>query len=311
MWRLLLFCFASLIVAPGFLLQAQTNKIALDDVLSSAQQWANENLDPELLDALQTGDEEKIKKLLARLQRELEGEYVLDLGQMKDTAQATLPLLEKFEETYPYALWLKSRVDYFDVARELNAARVQPKPAPGQPPVPPTNPSASAEREIWIKKVAKVPKSRSSNPYVTKLKPIFAAEHAPPELVWVAQVESSFDPRARSPRGAAGLFQLMPDTGKRFGISTWPLDKRYDPEKSGQAAAKYLDYLHRHYHDWRLALAAYNAGEGTVDRLLKKRKAHGYDAISTRLPAETQMFVPRVEAVILKEEGKRLEDLTD
>ena len=59
-----------------------------------------------------------------------------------------------------------------------------------------------------------------------------------------------------SPQGAAGLFQLMTPTAKRFGLSTWPVDDRLKAEPSAQAAAKYLKYLHSHFHDWRLALAA-------------------------------------------------------
>jgi membrane-bound lytic murein transglycosylase D len=141
------------------------------------------------------------------------------------------------------------------------------------------------------------------------LKPVFAAENIPEELMWVAEVESSFDPRARSPAGAAGLFQLMPATAKRYGLSTSPFDQRLKAEASAQAAAKYLKFLYGHFHDWRLALAAYNAGEGTVQNLLKRHRARTYDAISTHLPAETQMFVPKVEATLLRREGLKLEEL--
>jgi membrane-bound lytic murein transglycosylase D len=79
--------------------------------------------------------------------------------------------------------------------------------------------------------------------YVPELKPIFAAQKIPPELVWVAEVESSFDRRAESPAGAAGLFQLMPATAKRFGLSLWPRDQRFQPEPSATASAQYLKYL--------------------------------------------------------------------
>jgi membrane-bound lytic murein transglycosylase D len=122
-------------------------------------------------------------------------------------------------------------------------------------------------------------------------------------------VESSFDPRARSPAGAAGLIQLMPATAKRYGLRTWPLDHRLRPDDSARAAAKYLDYLHTHFKDWRLALAAYNAGEGTVEKLLQKHKARTFDEIATHLPAETQMFVPRVEATLARREGLKLSQL--
>ena len=129
----------------------------------------------------------------------------------------------------------------------------------------------------------------------------------PPEQVWIAEVESSFDPRVRSPAGAAGLFQLMPATAQRYGLHTaWPWDQRLAPEPSARAAAHYLRDLHGEFKDWRLALAAYNAGEGTVQTLLQRRKVHSFDAIATGLPAETQMYVPRVEATLLRREGLKL-----
>ncbi len=131
----------------------------------------------------------------------------------------------------------------------------------------------------------------------------------PPELVWLAEVESSFDRRARSPAGAAGLFQLMPATARRYGLRTWPVDHRLRPEESARAVAQYLADLHRQFKDWRLALAAYNAGEGTVQELLDQRKARTFDAIATRLPAETQMYVPRVEATLARREGVKLGQL--
>jgi len=145
--------------------------------------------------------------------------------------------------------------------------------------------------------------------YLPELKPVFTAQKIPPELVWLAEVESSFDRRALSPAGAAGLFQLMPDTAKRFGLSLWPRDQRYQPEPSATAAAQYLKYLHDRFKDWRLALAAYNAGEGTVQKLLDRYKTDNYDAIAQHLPAETQMYVPRVEATLLRREGATLEQL--
>jgi membrane-bound lytic murein transglycosylase D len=101
----------------------------------------------------------------------------------------------------------------------------------------------------------------------------------------------------------------MPDTAKRFGLRTWPLDQRLDPEPSARAAATYLGLLHEKFKDWRLALAAYNAGEGTVQNLLKRHKANSYDAIASHLPAETQMFVPKVEATLQKREGMTLSEL--
>jgi membrane-bound lytic murein transglycosylase D len=294
----------------AFAAYAQDNTITVDDeFLRSAEQWARDHLDEDVLRVLQSADREKIRKLLQDIQKEFQGEYVLDLASLKDAARAAVPLLESYEETLPYAIWLKTRLDYLEVAEQFRLLIPSPKPTPGKPPKPLPNPSPQKEREIWIHKVIERPWPRTAQPYVTRLKPIFAAEKVPTQLVWVAEVESCFDPRARSPAGAAGLFQLMPVTAKRYGLRTWPMDQRLKPETSARAAAQYLRSLHAHFHDWHLALAAYNAGEGTVENLLVRRKAHTFDAISTGLPAETQMYVPKIEATILRREGMKLSQL--
>jgi membrane-bound lytic murein transglycosylase D len=300
----------------SFFASAQTNSLTLDDLLQSAEQWANENLDDDALRVLKNADRQKIQRLFADIQKELQGEYVIDLASLRTTAKSALPLLERYEETLPYALWLKTRLDYLDVADELRIKIPHPKSKPGgsgepprEPGLPIPNPPPQLERQVWIEKLSERPWPSTAKPYVSRLKPIFIAQKVPAELVWLAEVESSFDPRARSPSGAAGLFQLMPDTAKRFGLRTFPFDQRLSPGESALAAAKYLQYLHRHFNDWRLALAAYNAGEGTVQNLLTRHKAHTFDEIATRLPAETQLYVPKVEATILRREGLRLNQL--
>ena len=285
------------------------DEMTLDDVLQSADQWAKENLDEDALRALQTGDRQKVKDVFAQIEKQLHGEYVVDLASVKDAAEALLPVLESYEETQPYAVWLKTRLEYLEVAEQIKQNAPAPKPKPGQTPKPAPNPPAEKERVIWKAKLAERPWPPAAKEYVTTLKPIFAGHKVPGELVWVAEVESSFNPKARSPVGAAGLYQLMPATAKRFGLSIWPSDQRLQPEASAQATAKYLAYLHNHFKDWRLTLAAYNAGEGTVQKLLGRYKARSFDAIATHLPTETQMYVPRVEATIALREGVKLNEL--
>jgi membrane-bound lytic murein transglycosylase D len=290
--------------------RAQEDVFTLDpETIQAAQQWANENLDDETLKTLQSGDQEKVKQFFDAVQKKFLGEYVIDLAQVKELAKVILPILEGSEETVPYALWLKSRLDYLEVAEELRLRTPPPVVQPGVTPPPPQNPKPEVEREIWIQKIAKRPWPAEAAPYVKRLKPVFARHNAPAELVWIAEVESSFDPRAKSPAGAAGLFQLMPGTAKQYGLRTWPLDQRYRPEESADAAARHLSYLHRKFKDWRLAIAAYNAGEGTVQRALDRSKGKSFDAIATRLPAETQMYVPKVEATLLRREGVKLASL--
>lgn len=145
--------------------------------------------------------------------------------------------------------------------------------------------------------------------YVRQLKRVFIEQGVPAELIWLAEVESGFEPWARSRAGAAGLFQLMPETAELLGLSLKPHDERFLPVKSARAAARYLNYLYEKFRDWRLTLAAYNAGEGRVRRLLDQSRARRYEEIAGLLPVETRLYVPKVEDTILRREGVALRDL--
>ena len=305
---------ALLLLASAITGFAQTNTVTIDDLMQSAQQWAQENIDDDVLAAIQGSDQAKTRQLFDSIQKDFQGDYVIDLAQLRDTAKAALPVLDSYEETAPYAAWLKTRMDYFDTAEELRLRIAPPKGASNAPPeLSPGlryNPPPDVIREVWIRKMAERPVPDAAKPYVGRLKPIFSEKKVPNQLVWLAEVESSFDPEARSPAGAAGLFQLMPATAKDYGLRTWPLDQRLDPEPSARAAASHLGRLHDKFKDWRLTLAAYNAGEGTVQSLLKKHKAATYDEIAPYLPAETQLYVPKVEATLKRREGITLSQLS-
>ncbi len=302
---LLAFFFATALVA-----QAGDDTITLPEVLQSAQQWAQENLDTNVLNTLTNADNLEEQQFLRDMQQCFQGDYVVDLAALRQTAQSLLPLLDSSDDTRPYAAWLKARMDYLDIADEIRLTIPPPSVPTNQPPPPPPNPPPQNERELWVKKVSLTPWPALANEYVPELKPIFTAQNVPPALVWVAEAESGFDRNALSPAGAAGLFQLMPDTARRFGLSLWPRDQLYQPEPSATASARYLKYLHDHFKDWRLALAAYNAGEGSVQKLLDHYQTDNYDAIAQHLPAETQMYVPRVEAILRQREGANLEQLS-
>ncbi len=296
------------LLCVGFSSSAQTNSTTLDasTLLDAAQQWADDHLDTNVLRALQEVDREQVKDFLQHYQNYLGGEYVLDLAQLKDAATTVLPLLEAREETQPYGAWLRARLDYFDAAEKLSALA----PPPKTNAIPQPNPTFKAEQEIWIQKLAPAaPWPKRATELVPQLKPIFVAEKVPAELVWLAEVESGFDRRAESPVGARGMFQLMPATAKQYDLSLWPFDERKQVEPAARAAAKHLRHLHQMFGNWRLAVAAYNCGEGTVQKTLARYKTKSYERIATHLPAETQMYVPKVEATILQREGKQLEKL--
>ena len=123
------------------------------------------------------------------------------------------------------------------------------------------------------------------------------ARNMPGELALLPIVESAMDPYAFSHGGAAGLWQFIPATGKRFGLArNWWYDGRRDPIAATDAALDYLELLHRRFGDWSLAVAAYNAGEGNVMKA-QRRGPEGADFWDLPLPRETRAYVPRLLAL--------------
>ncbi len=124
-----------------------------------------------------------------------------------------------------------------------------------------------------------------------------AARNLPGELALLPIVESALDPYAFSHGGAAGLWQFIPATAKRFGLQrNWWYDGRRDPIAATQAALDYLEYLHLLFEDWHIAVAGYNAGEGNVRRAQRKA-APDATFWEMSLPQETRMYVPRLLAL--------------
>ena len=123
----------------------------------------------------------------------------------------------------------------------------------------------------------------------------------PSEIALLPVVESAFQPYAYSSGRAAGIWQFIPGTGRRYGLKlNWWYDGRRDIEASTQAALDYLQYLHDTFDgDWLLALAAYNSGEGTVQKAIRtnQRRHKPTDYWSLHLPRETEQYVPRLLAL--------------
>lgn len=123
------------------------------------------------------------------------------------------------------------------------------------------------------------------------------ARGMPSELALLPIVESALDPYAFSHGGAAGLWQFIPATASRFGLErSWWYEGRRDPVAATEAALDYLEYLHKRFDDWYLALAGYNAGEGNVNRA-KRKAAEGAGFFELKLPRETSAYVPRLLAL--------------
>lgn len=161
----------------------------------------------------------------------------------------------------------------------------------------------------WAKAVASMPQPAQAETLIPQLKAVFSSEGVPAELAWIAEVESRFDPDATSRSGARGLFQFMPATAEEFGLISDKGDHRTEPESSARAAARYLARLYARFKDWPLALAAYNAGEGRVGRLLKKHQADSFAEIAAYLPPETQVYIPKIMTTLALRENTRLSAL--
>jgi len=131
---------------------------------------------------------------------------------------------------------------------------------------------------------------------------IFAEEGVPKDLIWLAQVESVWQPRALSFAKARGIWQFIPGTGLRFGLRQDAyMDERVAPEASTRAAARYLKFLYNYFAgDWLLAMAAYNCGERNVERAIEQCGYADFWELHQRglLPRETQNYVPAILAVI-------------
>jgi membrane-bound lytic murein transglycosylase D len=127
-----------------------------------------------------------------------------------------------------------------------------------------------------------------------------AKYNLPDELKYLSIIESGLNPRAISRARAVGLWQFMSATGKYYGLhNNWYIDERMDPEKATDAACRYLRDLHSMFHDWELALAAYNTGPGNVRRAIRRSgyKKSFWD-IYPKLPRETRSYVPQFVAII-------------
>ena len=122
----------------------------------------------------------------------------------------------------------------------------------------------------------------------------------PSELALLPFIESAFNPTAMSSARASGIWQFMPATGRDFSLKQNMFrDDRRDVLASTRAALDYLTRLHRMFGDWHLALAAYNWGEGNVQRAINRNISQGLptDYLSLNMPAETRNYVPKLHAV--------------
>jgi membrane-bound lytic murein transglycosylase D len=122
----------------------------------------------------------------------------------------------------------------------------------------------------------------------------------PTEIALLPMIESAYNPIAYSHMRAAGMWQFIPSTGRRYGLQqSWWYDARRDVLAATRAALDYLQALHEKFGDWELALASYNWGEGSVQRAVEKnrRKGKSTDYLSLKMPKETRNYLPKLQAI--------------
>ena len=146
---------------------------------------------------------------------------------------------------------------------------------------------------VWLERSAR---------YIEIMKNILKDKGMPEDLVFLPIVESGFNTKAYSPASAAGPWQFIAGTAKRYGlVIDWWRDERKDPLKSTAAAADYLKDLHDMFGSWSLALAAYNAGEGRIAKALRRTDSDNFwSLLDTRqIRQETKDYVPRYIAATI------------
>ncbi len=292
-----------------------------DALFDAARQLFDDYAPDEIKEEYEFPSYEQWEEFAARLQRALEGGSLEELAAFEPDVRQAVSAFRMLPDYGDYADWLSERLDLIETARIAvqNSTRTPstvttppatPAARPPRDAVPtetrPEPPTAAVQAEapalpyydVWVKRLQSRPAPARADELVPLLKVIFAAEGLPAELAWLAEVESSLNPKARSPAGARGLFQLMPVTAKSLGLSLLPFDERVHPGKNARAAARYLRKLHDRFDSWPLALAAYNAGETRVAAVLRKAQATEFSEIANALPVETRMYVPKVFATL-------------
>jgi membrane-bound lytic murein transglycosylase D len=328
LFRLLLLPF-SLTLAPAVLVAqpapvptpaaAEPALPTTDELFQLGQQLFDQLAPPEIKAQYEFPSRPQWNEFAARLQKALEGDDLAALADYAPQARAALPALQLFPDYADYADWLTARLDELEAAEQIVAPKPAPTvspPAPKPQPAPlPPKPAASIETQnsrienslphydLFLARARATPAPGRAAALLPVLRAAFIAEGVPPELVWLAEAESTFNPGARSPVGARGLYQLMPETARGLGLSTFLPDDRTDPEKSARAAARLLRANYEKFGSWPLALAAYNAGAGRVTRLLEKTSTKTYAGIASALPAETRLYVPKVCALVATRAG--------
>jgi membrane-bound lytic murein transglycosylase D len=318
--RILLLASGGLFAAALWGAPAPAGAPSDDDLYNTAKELFDQYAPPEVKQQYDFPTKQDFEQFLGRLQHAIDSGSIEDLAGYEPQARQALVFLRTMPEYAQYADWLEAKIDELDAAKQIVAEsrapagppRARRGPGPGLPGgghlAPAPQPARGLEARIpfydrWYARLRTRPAPENAPKLMPDLESAFAEQGVPRQLAWIAEAESSLNPSARSPAGARGLFQLKSDTARALGLSTFLPDERTDPDKSAKAAAKELRRLGERFGSWPLAIAAYNAGEGRVRRLLASRDAKDYAGIAGALPGETRMYVPKVCALIAVRSG--------
>lgn len=157
--------------------------------------------------------------------------------------------------------------------------------------------------------------ARRAGRYVPAIQAELARAGLPTDLVWMSLIESGHNPTIRSPAGAAGLWQFIPETARCYGLTVdrW-VDERLDPLRSTQAAAGYLSDLKSRFGSWELAMAAYNMGHYGLSRSVRRYNTNDFWRLlrlEAALPWETALYVPKILAIAIVMKNRRAFGLGD
>jgi membrane-bound lytic murein transglycosylase D len=203
---------------------------------------------------------EEVTQFLTTIESSLADGDAQSLAPYAEPAKQILLLLRGFEGGDELADWLQPRIDYLVASDEIQNApppRIVPR-RPGAPPVgKPVSPQFT--QQYWSEVIARRPKPKLADRYIPVFKKAFKSKGVPTELVWLSEVESAINLKARSPVCAYGPFQIMPATAERFGLR--------------------------------------------VGRALKSTGAKEFQQVSSSLPTETRMYVPKVLATVALRES--------
>lgn len=254
--------------------QAQTNFEKALDLLA--------NLDLE--EEIHSKNIDKYNRLL----REIAADYkitLLSLGTL-DNEGSISAFLEKFDNIQDFQKLKDSIVDSVKVVMEVRDTFTYDMPIEWNERV--------ENSVLYLQTVGRerfITYLYRSGKYINLIKEILKEKNLPLDLAYLPLIESGFSPKARSWANAVGMWQFIPSTGRLYGLkSNWWYDEKRDFVKSTYAACDYLSKLYKEFGAWNLALAAYNCGEGGLNRAIKKYKTNNFWELNLR--KQTYDYVP-------------------